>query len=790
MPPPWTPPERRGGNADAPPRRRGPPRSRRRRHWGAAAAAAAVAGGALLLAAATRPRGADGALTVRPLPPRAPDGGGGAAGGGAPREVPSAVATDGDGAVYVAGTLRVAPSTAAGGSTSVFLLKVSPLGDVLWRTDVASGGVDAVGGLAVAAGGVYVVVTTNGHFRGVPTGGGGDVGDGSGGGGGGGPTPASAGGGGTPADSSYDGAVLRFATDAPAPPQWVYQRGTSAADAYTAVAVRAGGASVYVAGYTRGDQFAPAAGLRDVAIAQLNVSSVADGPALLRGVQWGTAADEQASALAIAADGTVYVAVQEVGVAAAPVVAAADAADGSGAASAAAAVAATGAAGSGTRDRLVVYQLDGDLVRRLQADGSLAPGMEVLAQSSFVASSLAAGASGRVYAAGVASVADGRRDDGLLALFNLTAGHAPSATAAATPAHQAVVVWNESAPAASERAVSVMVERGGNVVLVGSSQPPSSAAARAWWVMAYDPLGRLLYEDVPAGGGDGVGAPPSMEPRNCHLDVARTSFFCVGLLVGGADAAAAGGSAFGRYDWTVELPLVGALGGGGGVGGGSGSGGGGGGSVGSAGTGGVAGEPTGDDASGVDAFLSKRLHVVLLLVGAAVGGLLLGALAVGTVVAASHRRRVADKAVAESYFADEDGSAGGGDGSTPAASSASAVSDSPFVDGLPSPPALPRPPSPSAGQPPAEPPAKFSRHASGRSLTRPPSLIDQKLVGSASFFSASGAVPGAKPGGGGPSRPLGRSATHSGALPGAVGARAVSPREANVSIGQRSLFFK
>ncbi|OSX78489.1 hypothetical protein BU14_0108s0036 [Porphyra umbilicalis] len=417
--------------------------------------------------------------------------------------------------------------------------------------------------------------------------------------------------------------------------------------------------------------------------------------------------------------------------------------------------------------------------------------MEVLAQSSFVASSLAAGAPGRVYAAGVASVADGRRDDGLLALFNLTAGDPPSAAAAAaTPAHQAVVVWNESAPAASERAVSVIVERGGNVVLVGSSQHPSSGAAGAWWVMAYDPLGRLLYEDVPAGADDGVGAPPSMEPRSCHLDVARTSFFCVGLLVGGADASAAGGSAFGRYDWTVELPLAGAPGGSVGVGGGAGSGGGEGGGVGGAGTGSGAGEPTGDDASGVDAFLSSRLHVVLLLVGAAVGGLLLGALAVGTVVAASHRRRVADKAVADSYFADEDGSAGGGGASTPTASSASVVAGSPSVDGVPFPSARSRLASPSAGRPPAEPAAGFSRHPSGRSLTRPPSLIDQKLVGSASFFSASGAVPGAKPGGGGPGRPLVRSATHSGALPGAVGTRPVSPTEANVSMGQRSLFFK
>lgn len=103
------------------------------------------------------------------------------------------------------------------------------------------------------------------------------------------------------------------------------------------------------------------------------------------------------------------------------------AADGSAVATTTAASGGGGGGGGAPHDRLIVYALDGDLARRLATDGTLVPGMEVPAQSSFVAASLAVGAAGRVYAAGVASVADARRDDGLLALFNLTSSSSSSA---------------------------------------------------------------------------------------------------------------------------------------------------------------------------------------------------------------------------------------------------------------------------------------------------------------------------------------------------------------------------
>lgn len=800
-------------------------------------AAAVVAAAAAAVTAA--PRGADGAFSVRALPARDADGGGGAVAstptpsGSAHRDLPSAVALDSTGAVYVAGTSRVAASTAAVGSSGVFLLKASPLGDVLWRTDVvSSGGLDALGGLVVAPSGVYLAVTTNGRYDGSR-----DAGDGSGGGAGGGDRAVASA---ADGESFYDGALLCFSPDAAAPPRWTYQNGTAAADAYTAVAVRpdvggdggGAGGSLVVAGWTRGAQFGAAAGRRDVVILELNVTAGEGGgvsrPTLAHGVQWGTAADEHASALAIAVDGTVYVAVQQT-IAVSEVTG--DAGDAGRTVAADGAADAASAGDVVTRDRLVVYALDGRLARRLAADGTVTPAMEVLAQSSFVAASMAAGAAGRVYAAGVASVADGRRDDALLALFNLTSPSSSTggeAVAAAAFIHKAVVVWNESAPAASERAVSVMVERGGNVVLVGHVQDPSSGAV-APWVMVYDPLGRLLYED--AGGSAGSGgsnAAATVEPRSCALDIARTSFFCVGLLHGQFAADDAGAAAFGRYDWTVGLPSTGVTAASVGVGGGGGVSDNG---VSGDGTntvgGGVGGvKPSGGDSeSGLGGFLSKRLNVVLLLVGAVMGGILLGGAVVGTLLAIGHRRRDADKVVAESYFADEDrgsskGSGTGGGGSSGAAGSSASVvpgGDTAWrgsaygsSSGLPALPTLHtasgapsgaagggRPiggasssaaslsTAPSAGG--------MSRAGSARTLPRNPSAIDQKLVGSASFFSSSGAVPGGGRGRGGGlpgAGPLVRHATHSGAMPSAGGGSALSRIDSELSVGSRSFFRK
>lgn len=257
--------------------------------------AAAAALLAVAATAATHPHGADGAFSTRPLPLRGADGGGGATTTPLHRELPSAVAIDAAGAVYVAGTSRVAASAAAGGSSGLFLLKATPLGDVLWRTDVSSGGLDAVGGLAVTPSGVYLAVTTNGRFDGATAGGGDTASGGSGGGGGGRAVAAAAGGDGVGSgeESFYDGAVLCFALDAAGPPRWAYQDGTSEADAYTAAAARPGEGSLVVAGWTSGDQFGASAGLRDVVVLELNVTGDGGGgagvarPSLARGVQWG-----------------------------------------------------------------------------------------------------------------------------------------------------------------------------------------------------------------------------------------------------------------------------------------------------------------------------------------------------------------------------------------------------------------------------------------------------------------------------------------------------------------------
>ncbi|GAB0497029.1 hypothetical protein MMPV_008352 [Pyropia vietnamensis] len=820
------------------------------RQWGALVVAAIVLA---FTAVATAPHGADGAFSVRPLPTGQVNGGGTtptsatpSPSGSTPRELPSAVALDATGAVFVAGTSRVAASTAAGGSSGVFLLKASPLGNVLWRSDVASsGGLDSLGGLVVAPSGVYLAVTTNGRFEG-------PSGDGNGSGGAAEGSGGRAGASSADGESFYDGALLCFSPDAAAPPQWTYQNGTAAADAYTAIAVRpkgkgrggdgGAGGTLVVAGWTRGAQFDAASGGRDVVVLEFNVTAGDGGgvaqPTLAHGVQWGTALDEQASALAIADDGTVYVAVQQtIGVGHV----AGDAGDGGRAFAADGTADAAVSAGDGmTRDRLVVYALDGRLARRLAADGTVAPGMEILAQSSFVVACMTAGDAGRVYAAGVASVADGRRDDALLALFNLTSPSSSSAGegAAATLTHKAVVVWNESAPAASERAVSVMVERGGSVVLVGHVRDPTSGAVSPW-VMVYNPLGRLVYEDTGgsaggSGGGGGVSA-GAMEPRSCALDIARTSFFCVGLLRSQSDAAEAGVAAFGRYDWTVALPSAEATAASLGAGGG--------GAVTGNGVSGDSGNTSGDvngggalpgddGESSLDGFLSKRLNVLLLLVGAVLGGLLVGGAAVGTLLTLGHRRRDADKVVAESsYFASEvrgspKGSGGSGSSSAAAGSSVSVVpgggnawhggGNAVGSSGLPVLPSLftasgapsgdakdgSRPglstlrsaPIPST----ADGGGSMSRTASARTFPRPPSAIDKQLVGSASFFSVSGAVPGGGGGGGGGrgkgaalsgGGTLMRHATHSGAMP-SGGGGGLSRIDSELSVGSRTFFKK
>ena len=186
---------------------------------------------------------------------------------------PHSVAVAGDGSVYVSGETRGALDGVNAGSIDAYVRKYDAAGAMQWTRQFGSAGEDYAPSVAVAAdGSVYVAGGTNGALSVVP----------------------------------FDAYVRKY--DPAGALQWTRQFGTVDSDYAESVAVAADG-SVYVAGQTKGALDGVNAGLDDAFVRKFDAAG-----AVVWTRQFGTPGDDRTDSVAVAGDGSVYVAGDTTGV--------------------------------------------------------------------------------------------------------------------------------------------------------------------------------------------------------------------------------------------------------------------------------------------------------------------------------------------------------------------------------------------------------------------------------------------------------------------------------------------
>jgi hypothetical protein len=184
-------------------------------------------------------------------------------------EIALGVAVSGDGSVYVVGQTGGVLGDSSAGSADAFVRKYDANGNVVWTRQFGTITVDIATGVAVAVdGSVFVVGNT-----------GGVLGDSSSG--------------------SVDAFVRKY--DANGNVVWTRQFGTTDEDIASGVAVAVDG-SVYVAGETEGGLEGSIAGGFDAFVRKYDAAG-----SVVWTRQFGTAADDGASGVAVAGDGSVSV---------------------------------------------------------------------------------------------------------------------------------------------------------------------------------------------------------------------------------------------------------------------------------------------------------------------------------------------------------------------------------------------------------------------------------------------------------------------------------------------------